>query len=60
LVVRARIAWRRNSSRLVIERRSAFAACRGSRALHVTLPLSLLPADGIGEALLGAGFRARL
>jgi len=55
LVVRARIAAP-EFIRLVIEPAVAFARAGDRRALHVTLPPSLLPADGIGEALLGAGF----
>ncbi len=41
--------------RLVIEPAAAFARAGDRRALHVTLPKALWPADGVENALLGAG-----
>jgi ribosomal protein S18 acetylase RimI-like enzyme len=55
LAVRARIPAA-EFIRLVVEPAAAFARDGDRRALHVTLPQTLLPADGVDEALGGAGF----
>jgi len=54
LAVRARIPAA-EFIRLVIEPAAAFAREGDRRALHVTLPRTLWPADEVEEALLGAG-----